>query len=103
MAQPKLIPITATALAAFNLRAELRALPLPPQGLGCQPGTFLRCLDQAFLHTLVDSHVARIYGLLHGKHPVEIDLADCFIEDLDLSVLLRHAQPPVTQVRAILD
>jgi LuxR family transcriptional regulator, maltose regulon positive regulatory protein len=103
MAQPKPMPITATALAAFNLRAELRALPLPPQGLACQPGAFLRCLDQAFLLTLVDSHVARIYGLLHRKHPIEIDLADCFIEDLDLSVLLRHAQPPVTQVRAILD
>jgi LuxR family maltose regulon positive regulatory protein len=103
MAQPKPMPITATALAAFNLRAELRALPLPPQGLACQPGAFLRCLDQAFLLTLVDSHVARIYGLLHRKHPIEIDLADCFIEDLDLSVLLRHAQPPVTPVRAILD
>jgi LuxR family maltose regulon positive regulatory protein len=103
MAQPKPMPITATALAAFNLRAELRALPLPPQGLACQPGAFLRCLDQAFLLTLVDSHVARIYGLLHRKHPIEIDLADCFIEDLDLSVLLRHAQPQVTQVRAILD
>ena len=103
MAQPKPMPITATALAAFNLRAELRALPLPPQGLACQPGAFLRCLDQAFLLTLVDCHVARIYGLLHRKHPIEIDLADCFIEDLDLSVLLRHAQPPVTQVRAILD
>jgi LuxR family transcriptional regulator, maltose regulon positive regulatory protein len=103
MAQPKPMPITATALAAFNLRAELRALPLPSQGLACQPGAFLRCLNQAFLLTLVDSQVARIYGLLHGKHPVEIDLADCFIEDLDLSVLFRHAQPPVTQVRAILD
>src|SRR5918993_3698425 len=103
MAQPKPMPINATPLAAFNVRAELRALPLPSQRLACQPGALLRYLDQAFLLTLVDSPVARIYGLLDGKHPVEIDLADCFIENLDLSVLPRPAKPPETRVRAILD
>src|SRR5829696_7743669 len=104
MAQAKPMPISATTLRAFNLMAELRAWALPSQQLVHRPEAFLRCMDQAFLLRLIGSPAAPIYRVLYGKHLIEIGLADCFIGNVDLSVLVRHGgQPPETLVRAILD
>ncbi len=103
MAQAMPMPISATTLAAFNVIAELRAWALPSQRIVHQPEAFLRCMDQPFLLTLIGLPAAPIYRLLYGEHLIEIGLAECFIEDVDLSVLVRHAQSSETLVRAILD
>ena len=98
------MPISATTLRAFTLMAELRAWALPSQQLVHRPEAFLRCMDQAFLLRLIGSPAAPIYRVLYEKHLIEIGLADCFIGNVDLSVLVRHGgQPPETLVRAILD
>jgi LuxR family transcriptional regulator, maltose regulon positive regulatory protein len=104
MAQAKPMPISATTLRAFNLMAELRAWALPSQQLVHRPEAFLRCMDQTFLLRLIGSPAAPIYRVLYGKHIIEIGLADCFIGNVDLSVLVRHGvQPSEALVRAILE
>ena len=98
------MPISATTLRAFNLMAELRAWVLPSQQLVHRPVAFLRCMDQTFLLRLIGSPAAPIYRVLYETHLIEIGLADCLIENVDLSVLVRHGvQPSETLVRAILD
>lgn len=98
------MPISATTLRAFNLMAELRAWVPPSQQLVHRPVAFLRCMDQTFLLRLIGSPAAPIYRVLYEKHLIEIGLADCLIENVDLSVLVRHGvQPSETLVRAILD
>src|SRR5215213_1783672 len=102
MAQAKPMPISATTLRAFTLMAELRAWALPSQQLVHRPEAFLRCMEKAF--RLIGSPAAPIHRVLYEKHLIEIGLADCFIGNVDLSVLVRHGgQPPETLVRAILD
>ena len=104
MAHAKPIPMSASTLAAFNVPAEVRAWALPSQRFAHQPEAFLRGMDQACLLTLIGSPVAPIYRLLYGAHLIEIGLADCFVQDVDLSVLVRHGlQPSQALVRAILD
>src|SRR5215207_7834066 len=102
MAQAKPMPISATTLRAFTLMAELRAWVLPSQQFVHRPETFLRCMEKAF--RLIGSPAAPIYRVLYEKHLIEIGLADCLIENVDVSVLVRHGvQPSETLVRAILD
>src|SRR5215204_1603560 len=102
MAQAKPMPNSATTLRAFKLMAELRAWALPSQQFVHRPETFLRCKEKAF--RLIGSPAAPIHRVLYEKHLIEIGLADCFIGNVDLSVLVRHGgQPPETLVRAILD
>src|SRR5215204_7043572 len=102
MAQAKPMPISATTLRAFTLMAELRAWALPSQQLVHRPEAFLRCMEKAF--RLIGSPAAPIYRVLYEKHLIEIGLADCLIENVDVSVLVRHGvQPSETLVRAILD
>ena len=102
MAQAKPIPISATTLAAFKAIAEVRAWAQPSQRIAHEPEAFLRCMDQPFLLTLIGLPEAPICRLLYREHLIEIGLADCIIEDVDLSVLVRHAESE-TLVRAILD
>ena len=101
MAKAMPMPISATTLDAFKVIADLRAWTLPSRWLLHRPEAFLRCMNQAFQR--ICSPAAPIYRRLYGEHLIEIGLAECFIEDVDLNLLLRHDHPPETLIRAILD
>ena len=100
MAKAMPMPISATTLDAFKVIADLRAWTLPSRRVLHRPEAFLRYMNQAFQR--ICSPAAPIYRRLYREHLIEIGLAECFIEDVDLNLLLHHDHPPEPLIRAIL-